>query len=221
MPGVYCDPKVSNELGPNVWDWYFEQPHGTSHHDPMPEVWQFHHDQYPEYFRYAYYSADDAKYKRSVIPRMLKIKPSVTSKAEALFSSYGMVPSKTIGFSYRGNNGAVGDRLFKPISDYFPVLNEVMARHPEFKVWIQTDDSRVLEEFKKTYPDAVRVGEFETIHDPVEFVDRVSPKSGYERGLDAATMMLMLSQCAVLLRNFGNLSDMSAALSVGDDIMLQ
>lgn len=217
--GIYYDADAFREFGSNLWDWCFDQPHEVIPDDGMDETRSFIDAEFPCYFKYNTMDSGDVKYKRSIIPRLLRVKQAVLSRSQDLFGSHDLDPHKTIAFLYRANNKC-GECVVRPLSAYFSVLDAAVCRYPAFKVWFQTDSLVAVSEFRKRYKDSVSVSHFETINDPRGWVEQFSPRSGYQRAIDAASLMFMLSRCAVLLRNFSNLADMSAALSTGEDIML-
>lgn len=214
-PIVYTDPEASN-IKPNMWEWYFDQPHGVMEAPSDCDTWTFIEGKYPNEFRYNHWSIEDLVYKQSIVSRLLIPNLPTLKFAASIQSKYGIKPSKTIAVSYRGNDAVTDSRRgMKSITYYFDTLNRLIEEHPDFLVWIQTDDSSVLDAFKDKYPSSISIGEFETISDPSTYADEVSKKRGYQRGLEAVTKMVILSRCAVLVKNMSNLSDMAAASSHG------
>jgi len=222
-PSVYQDIDAISKFGPNIWDWYFEQPHCISSDDTISDTWIFVDGEHKEYFKYDYFTPEDMAHKRSIFPRLLRPLKAVHDLAYSLFKEYGIDPSKTVAVQFRGNDSlhdTIPSRKGRPtLSHYYGIINEVLGRNPGFRIWIQTDDAEISNDFIKKYPDSVKVKYFETIHHASNlYTDLVSPKPGYQRGLDPAAMMVMLSRCAVMIKSVSNLADIAAALGNGEII---
>ena len=202
----------------------FEQPHGINPDAEFSDTWPFVDGDHKEYFKYDHFSPEDLAHKRSIFPRLLSPVKAVHDLADSLLKAYDIDPTKTVAVQFRGNDSlydTIPTRKGRPtLSHYYGIVDEVLGRYPGFKVWIQTDDSEISSDFRKRYPNSVQVKYFETIHSPNLYTDYVSPKSGYQRGLDPAAMMVMLSRCAVMVKSVSNLADVAAALGNGEIIHL-
>jgi hypothetical protein len=216
-PTVYSDPEASGIMA-NMWEWYFEQPHGVSRAPDDCETWVWVDGKFPGSFRYNFWSKDDLLHKQSIISRLLRPNYAVKELVTILETRYGILAGNTIAVSYRGNDAVRDSREVKPISCHIEVVDALKRQYPAYKIWIQTDDSVVLESFLKAFPEAIRIEEFEVISNPDLYVDKVSRKSGFQRGLYAVAMMAIMSRCAVLVKNISNLSDMASASSTGEII---
>lgn len=221
-PIVYRDPEASALIGPNIWEWYFEQPHGLPIGTPYNHVWEFSDDGNNGFLKYDHFSPENLALKRSVFPRLLRPVCAVTHLADKLLKEYRINPENTVAVQFRGND-SLHDTIpsrkgRKTLEHYYAVIDEAISRHPGFKVWIQTDDVSICADFMRRYPQSVRVNYFEQLSSPNQYTDRCSPKSGYDRGLDPAAMMVMLSRCAVMVKSVSNLADVAAALGTGEII---
>lgn len=215
FPVVYSDSQASDTKA-NMWEWYFEQPHGIVEAPSGCETWTFVEGKYPNEFRYSHWSVEDLVHKQSVVRRLLRPNSSALEYATLIQARYHIEPSNTIAVSYRGNDAVTDGRNYpKSIACYFDTVDGLLSDYPDFKVWIQTDDSNAFSEFKQRYPSSLSIDEFNTISNPSQYVDKVSMKRGYQRGLDAVAKMIILSRCSVMVKNMSNLSDMASALSHG------
>jgi hypothetical protein len=206
-----------------MWEWYFEQPHGLKESDGPFDTWAFVQDSSPEYFTFNLCTPEDLAYKRTILPRLLRPLEVGRKLADRLFDENHIDPSKTIVVQYRGNDSLhdpwTAYLKRKPLMEYCSLIDGLLDSHPGHRLWIQSDDADVILEFKKRYPDSATVPYFMSVpHTPNQYVDQMSPKSGYHRGLDAVAMMIMLSRCSVMVKSISNLAEIAASLSTGEVI---
>ena len=142
----------------------------------------------------------------------------VKAHAARLLSKYSLLPDSTVAVSYRGTDMGTDGRRAVPLSSFLQVVGTLDDRYPAYKVWVQTDDAYAKDALRSKYPKATYIDDFNTSYRKDTFADADSPKSGYERGLDVAAMILMLSRCKVLVNNGGNLVAIASHLSEGEVI---
>lgn len=223
VPFEYSDPEASERFGPNMWDWYFEQPHGLTGSEPMVDTWVFDKISSPHYFTFDVCTPEDLTFKRSIIPRLLRPLESGRRLAEGLFDEYNVDPSKTISVQYRGNDSLHDP--YRPAShqkslmDHEDMITGLLVKYPDHKIWIQSDDLGVIEKFRERFPGSLTIKYFLSIpHNAGKYSDQLSTKSGYHRGLDAVAMMIMFSMCSVMVKSISNLAEIAASLSTGEII---
>jgi hypothetical protein len=220
QPMAYSDDPAAKALhGNNVWDWYFEQPHSVASDTKRDETWYW-GTPVPAYRLDDRFNLGQIYCSRgkSVIPRLFRPNEVVKAYADRLLDKCGLTPDNTIAVSYRGTDLGTDGRHATPLSNFFPVVDTLIARYPMYKVWVQTDDAYAKDALQSKFPKSVFVNDFVTSYRKDTFSDNASPKYGYERGLDVAAMILMLSRCKVLVKNSCNLAVIASHLSEGEVI---
>jgi hypothetical protein len=238
--GLYKDSNAPILLGPNVWDWFFEQPLVE-----LDEVLDNPHDIWPQVYPYPIgmgeymrklndlltlgridvYNVSEMELLREIVPRLVKWSPSVQQYANILFKRYNLIPEETIAVSHRGTN-KFNDLRINPglklvsIEDYFGILENLLIEHPTYKIWFQPEEQIIAEKMQKQFPQIIIMDEFYRVppHAPIDMhiiSDCVNPQSGYEKALKVITMMVMFSMASILVKNAGNLSDLAAIFSKG------
>lgn len=241
--GFYKDETAVLKYGPNVWDWYFKQPFAS-----VEEIEVIPHDEWPQVFPVPandngeivellrlltlgnIQTYETLKKTKNVINKFLIWHDSIQTRANNLFQKYELNPIETIAVSHRGTNKYVDLRLHPeliiyPIESYFSSLDYLLEENPNRKIWIQPEEQTISDKLIQRYPSAVIMPDFYLVN-PAQKLnehtisDFINPKSGYEKGLDIVTLMVMFSMCGAFVKNVGNLSDISAALSKGNVILI-
>ncbi len=92
-----------------------------------------------------------------------------------------------------------------------------MEQIPDAKIACTAEESEILEPLFKRYPQAFLIEEFYQVpkgskHNP----ERISPMSGFERGMQPALMVWLFSKCAWLIKNRASTSAVASWLSDGE-----
>lgn len=152
---------------------------------------------------------------QAIVPHVLKFNDEILSRAKALFSKYNLNPGTTIAVAHRGTDKAL-EAAPVLIEKYIPVISNLLG-DSSLTVWTQTEESETSETLLQRYAArCVRMPEFfQCPSASKSMADWLSPKGGYEKAMDAMTMLCMFSQCKYLLKNTANLADLAAGLSKG------
>jgi hypothetical protein len=155
---------------------------------------------------------------RRIVPKFLRFKRHIIDRSEALFARYNLNPQRTVAVSHRGTDKGV-EAPIVPIERYYPHITEAVSMG--MQVWVKAEEGATAEKLARRYPGCVIMREFFAAPSTGKLSDAISDRSGYDKGLDAMTMLYMMSRCRVLLKNAGNLSDLAAGMSIGETVCVQ
>lgn len=217
--GIYQDQITAGKLGDNVWEWYFKQSISIKEIETQPhDIWHWEPGfpmQKEADLPWNATTQTAIEIWQQIVPKYLFWHESIQTRAEDLFRKYEINPLETIAISHRGTD-KYREAIIYPIENYFPIVDALLIENPHYKIWAQPEEKEVLDKIQKRYPNVVVMSEFFLDNSQSKILsDFLNPKSGYEKGLDSITMMIMYSMCNILVKNSSNLSDLAAALSSG------
>lgn len=204
---------------PNQFEWFFKQPFFSE--VPQREetwTWETWKDECPIPFMAQPLSVIKDYYKKH-----LHFNEETNRRGNLIAQKYGIDFSKTIGVGWRGGdiyleslNGNQG-RRYTPISYYYEWIDKALEQIPDARIACTAEENEILDPLFKRYPQAFLIEEFYQVpkgfqHNP----ERVSPLSGYERGLQPALMVWLFSKCAWLIKNRASTSAVASWLSNGE-----
>lgn len=203
----------------NAYGWYFEQPM-ISHPEIIDEVWTWENwkDPSPVHFM-----AQPLKVIKDYYKKHLHFNDETNYRGIQLIRKYDIDFSKTIGLTWRGSdiylesqNGYTG-RKYTPIEYYYEWIDKALEAIPDARIACTAEEDGILDPLLKRYPQAFKIHEFYQVpkgskHNP----ERVSPMSGYERGLQPALMVWLFSKCAWLIKNRASTSAVASWCSDGE-----
>lgn len=216
----YDDDKKYAEQ-PNGFMWYFKQP---KIENPPPRnecevwVWENWKDPTPVAFM-----AQPLSVIRDYYKKHLHFSDEVEQRGQSLVDKYNIDFKKTIGITWRGGdiyleslNGNEG-RKYTPIEYYFEWIDKALEKIPDARIACTSEEEGILDPLFKRYPQAFLIDEFYQVpkgskHNP----ERVSPLSGFERGIQPALMVWLFSKCAWLIKNRASTSAVASWLSDGE-----
>lgn len=208
---------------PNQFGWYFLQPeqHSENVLNEGNEIWTWENwkDPLPVSLMAQPLTVIKDYYKKN-----LHFNDAVNQRGQALVDKYGIDFSKTIGCTWRGGdiyleslNGNEG-RKYTPIEYYFEWIDKALEKIPDARIACTSEETGILEPLFKRYGErAFLIEEFYQVpkgskHNP----ERVSPMSGFERGLQPALMVWLFSKCAWLIKNRASTSAVASWCSDGE-----
>lgn len=195
---------------PNMYDWYFKQPHFEQPPDGTHEVWLWVLKADKGQFFGQSLADCKAFYKRT-----LKYNDVVEARGKALQEKYQIDFSKTIGVTWRGGDIYLDKRPYLPIEVYFPWIDDILNEHPDYRIICTAEEAQRLDPLLKNY-NAVIIEEFEQIpfggkRNP----ERNSLRSGFERGLQPVLMTWLFSKCAHYIKNRSSTGMVASFISDG------
>lgn len=217
----YDDEQMYSKF-PNAYSWYFKQPMFEEGETPsMDDAWTW--------------EIDGAKMKEfnlmsqplSVIKDFYKknliFNDETNKRGQKIIDRYAIDPSKTIGITHRSTdiyleslNGNQG-RKYTDIELYYPWIDKALEAIPDARIACTAEEQSKLDPLFARYPQAFLIEEFYQV--PLggkQNPERVSPMSGYERGLQPALMVWLFSKCAWLIKNRASTSAVASWLSDGE-----
>ncbi len=212
----YEDSNKFKEIG-NAYNWYFVQPKINN----IPsEVWLWEQwaDPCPVSFMAQPLSVIKEYYKKYLI-----FNDTTNARGQAIVDKYNIDFSKTIGLTWRGSdiylesiNGYEG-RRYTPIEYYFEWIDKALEAIPDARIACTAEEEEILEPIFARYPQAFLIEEFYQVpkgtqHNP----ERISPVSGFERGMQPALMVWLFSKCAWLIKNRASTSAVASWCSDGE-----
>lgn len=212
---------------PNAFEWYFEQPHFEPGERPRCDaVWTWeqsgdagqylaaHLGDYPLYTTPAYIRAF---YKKNV-----RLNAAVQARGEALAQKYAIDFSRTLAVAWRGTDCTLDGRPRLPIEVYFPFIDDVLAQDPGLRILATAEEQGVLEPLLKRYPQAFTISEWVAApHGAKDNPEKIFTSiPGYERGMQPALMVYVLSRCKYLIKNRSSVASVASWLSDGHIICL-
>ncbi len=219
----YFDDEKFKEI-PNMWDWYFEQPTFSSP-PPRERVWTWEEpgeglaESLSTYHLYENVDVIKEYYKRN-----LRFNATVRARGDAIVGKYGVDPSNTLGVMWRGTESIHDGRPRISIETYFPFIDDILEKEPGLRIMCTAEEETILDPLLQRYPNAFRVGEF--FMSPFKAQcrgdnpERFANLSGYEKGMQPATLMYLFSKCKHLVKNRSTVSSIASWLSNGRTVCI-
>jgi hypothetical protein len=198
-----------------MFEWYFRQPWCQAKPPSDAAIWVHEESEavlnrHPIENFYAFYR------------NHLFFNDDVIARFEALSRKYVLRPERTIAVSWRGTDNTTDGRPPTRIERYFPVIDELLEAEPDSALLIKPEERGAADALLERYPKAILPSEFfVALPGGRRMQDWVSPASGYQRGMQAALLILLFSRCKYLLKNESNLGDIATRLSVGTVIRIE
>lgn len=223
---AYIDKKKFSEE-PNMYNWYFKQPKVENLiPNDVVTIWTWEHNNWdcgidtaPYQFMSQPLSVIKDYYKNNLI-----FNDETNGRGQTIVDKYGIDFNKTIGITWRGSdiylesaNGYAG-RQYTPIKLYFEWIDKALEQIPDARIACTSEENEILAPLFKRYGErAFLIEEFYQVpkgskHNP----ERVSPMSGYLRGLQPALMVWLFSKCAWLIKNRASTSAVASWISNGE-----
>ena len=207
---------------PNAYSWYFKQPmFNEGEIVPKDSVWTWEID--GDKFGSYNLMSQPLSVIKEFYRKNLIFNEDTNRRGRLIVEKYDIDFSKTIGVGWRGGdiyleslNGQQG-RKYTPIEYYFEWIDKALEAIPDARIACTAEEEGILEPLFARYPQAFLIEEFYQApkgskHNP----ERLSPMSGYERGLQPALMVWLFSKCAWLIKNRASTSAVASWLSDGE-----
>lgn len=216
----YDDPEMFSRI-PNMYNWYFIQPHGELQPDEV-RTWNTDVNTGIHVLMGQPLSVIREFYQRNLI-----FNDATNARGKELVSKYNIDFSKTIGITWRGTdiyleslNGMTG-RPRMAIETYFPFIDDVLNENPDFRIMCTAEEEKILDPLLVRYPNAFKVDEFlQAPHGGKDNPERHSKVRGYERGLQPVLMVWLFSKCAHYIKNRASTAAVASWLSNGRIVSL-
>lgn len=213
----YDDEKMY-QYHPNAYSWYFKQPMGEM---AMDNKWTWEID--GDKFGHHNLMTQPLSVIKEFYKKHLIFNEETNRRGQLIVGKYNIDFSKTIGVGWRGGdiyleslNGNQG-RKYTPIEYYFEWIDKALEAIPDARIACTSEEEGILDPLFKRYPQAFLIKEFYQVpkgseHNP----ERVSPMSGFERGMQPALMVWLFSKCAWLIKNRASTSAVASWCSDGE-----
>lgn len=225
MVESYKDDKKFSEIS-NAFEWFFKQP---KIENPPPKneceiwTWESHADKSDIPLMAQPLSVIKDYYKKNLI-----FNDETNRRGQLIVDKYGIDFSKTIGCTWRGSdiflesiNGYEG-RRYTPISYYFDWIDKALDDIPDARIACTSEEKEILDPLFKRYGErAFLIEEFYQVpKGSKQNPERVSPMSGYLRGLQPALMVWLFSKTAWLIKNRASTSAVASWVSDGNVVCI-
>ncbi len=214
----YQDPVMFARM-PNMFDWYFVQPHFPSGEvPPRDKTWLW--ENCPETGVHSLMSQPLA-FIKEYYREKFKFNDAVEERGKALVSRYGINFDKTIGLSWRGTDSVTDGRPRLPIEIFYPFIDDILEKEPDLRICATAEEASILDPLLKRYPQAFTIDEFYA--SPLgcpQNPERFSPFSGYERGMQPALIMWLFAKCKHYIKNRSSVGFVASWLSTGNIVCL-
>ena len=216
----YNDPTMFAKQ-PNQFEWYFKQPFIEKPH--RDETWTWESQGWGANVETSKFQLMNEPLKtiKDFYKKNLIFNESTNAIGESLVKKYNIDFSKTIGITWRGTDNVTDGRPRMPIETYYPFIDEILTKNPDFRIMCTAEEQSILEPLFKRYPQAFNIDEFvssplKSKHNP----ERLGSRSGYEKGLQPALMVWMFSKCAHYIKNRSSTGAVASWLSNGRIVCL-
>jgi hypothetical protein len=195
---------------PNAYNWYFIQPK-TNEVSSEVWLWEKWADPSPIPFMAQPLSVIKDYYKKN-----LHFNDETNRRGQLLVDKYGIDFSKTIGITWRGTDIYLDGRFRCPIERYYKHIDKFLEEVPDLRIACTSEEEGILDPLLARYPNAFKIEEFfqsplGSLHNP----ERISPMTGYLRGLQPALMVWLFSKCAYYIKNRSSTGAVASWLSDG------
>jgi hypothetical protein len=206
----YQDPAMFAQR-PNMFEWYFKQPHLPGPPPPRNKTWVW--ENCPESGLHPLMAKPLAEIKE-FYRNNLFFSDEVNQRGQALVDKYKFNFDNTLAVSWRGTDTYLDGRPRLPIDVYFPFIDQILEREPSLSIFATAEETGVLDPLLKRYPQAFTVSEFFSApFGCKENPERFSPFSGYERGMQPALLVWILSKCRHYVKNRSSVGMVASWLS--------
>lgn len=196
---------------PNAYHWYFVNPYVIQ--EPPTEIWTWENWVDPSPIPFM---AQPLQVIKDFYKKHLHFNAETDRRGQAIVDKYKIDFSKTIGISWRGTDVYLDNRPRVPIEIYFPFIDEILDKNPDFRIMCTAEEQTILDPLFKKYPNAFLIEEFFSVpYETKVNPERVSPMSGYLRGLQPALMVWLFSKCAHYIKNRSSTGAVASWLSSG------
>lgn len=205
----------------NVWDLYFEQPYKAE--DITKDFIEYKYGYTEGYIgrcKFMKNNVFDIKEIMSLRPfvvKHLKVKAIILNRLNITANKYKFNFDNTIGVCYRGTDRKETPRV--EYVRYLPVINKLLKANRKLRIYIQSDEIEFVDFIKSRYPNSFYILDFQISSKGGSVVHKINKKSGYEMGIDCVLMMLLLSKCKYMVKNFSNLTDFTAYFKKDNNII--
>lgn len=201
---------------PNAFDWFFVQPKMSANNTSEVWTWETWEDPSPVSFMAQPLSVIKDYYKKH-----LHFNEETNKRGQAIVDKYNINFNETIGITWRGTDIYLDGRPRIPIETYFPFIDDILEIQPTLRIMCTAEEESILDPLLARYPQAFKIEEFfsspfQSQHNP----ERLSPLSGYERGLQPALMVWLFSKCAHYIKNRSSTGAVASWLSNGRIVSL-
>lgn len=208
---------------PNAFDWYFEQPHFAPG-EIIPvctEVWQWEAqpgDKHAEFVgRHCPYGLPIPELK-AFYRKNLRLNATVRARGDALAAQYTIDFNNTLAVTWRGTDCTLDGRPRMPIETYFPFIDDILAKEPGLRILATAEEETILDPLLARYPQAFTIKEW--VAAPLGAKDNPEKVfrhiSGYERGMQPALMVYILSKVRHLIKNRSSVASVASWISTGE-----
>jgi hypothetical protein len=140
-----------------------------------------------------------------LLKKYFKMSESQHELYEKIIKKYNFEPKNTIGILYRGTDKYT-ERKPAPLSLFINKTKELLSENPNSKIFIQTDQLQVKDEFVKAFPDNCFF-----IQELPQVANKVVPHKHddidkYMLAKHIEIAVRMLSQCKFLILSYSNVS---------------
>ena len=184
--------------GQNLFNDYFE-PQDRSSAKEMQFVPRFNYHGFYEDLRFNKLSP--------YIYNYFNPSPLVESRIQQFFEKYQICPARTIGVCYRGTDKSFEVPSITP-SRYLSEVQQLLHKHPDFRVLVQTDQKQVRDYLVNEIGPAAFYIEEMPVTSSVSAMHITSdkPMSNFELGINLLSVVKILAQCEYLVTHTGNVS---------------
>lgn len=201
---------------PNMFEWYFKQPHGVKKYPISINAWTWERwkDPSPVPFMSQPLKVIKDYYKKNLI-----FSDAVNERGEALVKKYNIDFKNTIGITWRGTDNVTDGRPRIPIETYFPFIDEVLK--PGMRIMCTAEEETILQPLLNRYPQAFNIDEFVSAKfGAKDNPERNDNRTGFERGMQPALMVWLFSKCAHYIKNRSSTGAVASWLSSGRRVSL-
>ncbi|NQU81206.1 MAG: hypothetical protein HQ543_06775 [Bacteroidetes bacterium] len=202
----------------NIWDLYFEQPYKAE--DIIEDFIIYNFDavkRCPIFMRNNVFDIKRIMFLRPFVTKHLKVKTTILNRLDSIANKYDFNFDNTIGVCHRGTDR--GETPHVEYARYLPVINKLLSANRKLRIYIQSDEIEFVDFIRSRYPNSFHILDFQISSKTGSVVHKTNKKSGYEMGIDCVLMMLLLSKCNYLVKNFSNLTDFAAYFKKDNNII--
>lgn len=217
---AYDDREMFSRV-PNQYDWYFEQPMIPIKPIAHSAIWTW---ELPNPASQYSLMSEPLPIIRDYFQKHLKFNTTTNARGQAIVDKYNIDFSKTIGITWRGTDiyleqlGGVDTRRYLPIQCYFKFIDEILEKHPDYRIACTAEEEKILDPLFERYPQAFLIEEFKQApHGAKDNPEKLNGNtlSGFEKGLQPALMVWLFSKCAHYIKNRSSVAAIASWMSNG------
>lgn len=190
----------------NHWDSFFvQEPIGSGERT----VWGEGGNTYG--YSFDFYDINEREIAKDIIQKHLILQPQIQEIIQDFYDN-NFKGSKILGVHKRGTDISIHHEPAS-LESFFNVIDGIVQNYD--KIFLSTDEKKVVEEFKRRYPNVLNVS-YHTLSDYSHIPNFKAPDSksrGYQIGVDAILDSYLLSMCDFLIKGNSNLSNFSLLLN--------